>query len=60
LQETRLMSVNELAKHLGVTSAWVYNNHRSLAIPSRKLGGHLRFRQCEVDRWIDRQCPVSV
>lgn len=49
------MSVADLAVYLGVTAAWVYNNHRALGLPARKIGGHLRFRLADVDRWIDQQ-----
>lgn len=58
MQNARLMSVADLAKYLGVTPAWVYNNHRALNIPARKIGGHLRFRPSDVDRWIERECPA--
>lgn len=53
------MSVAELAEYLGVTPAWVYNNHRPLNIPARKIGGHLRFRLADVDRWIERDCSAA-
>ena len=51
----RLLSVADLATYLGVKPQWIYNNHRSLGIPARKIGGHLRFRLTDVDRWIDQQ-----
>ncbi|MFB7027823.1 MULTISPECIES: helix-turn-helix domain-containing protein [unclassified Streptomyces] len=56
MRNARLMSVTDLAEYLGVTPAWVYNNHRALNIPARKIGGHLRFRPSDVDRWIERDC----
>ncbi|MER7315721.1 helix-turn-helix domain-containing protein [Streptomyces halstedii] len=59
MDNARLMSVAELAEYLGVTPAWVYNNHRPLNIPARKIGGHLRFRLADVDRWIDQECPAA-
>ncbi len=59
LQDKRLMTVNELADYLAVEPAWIYNNHRALGIPSRKVGGSLRFRLSEVDRWLDRECSVT-
>lgn len=59
MRHHRLMTVDELAEYLGKKPAWIYNNHRTLGIPSRKVGGSLRFRLSEVDRWIDRECPVS-
>jgi excisionase family DNA binding protein len=49
------LSVADLATYLGVKPQWIYNNHRSLGIPARKIGGHLRFRLTDVDRWIDQQ-----
>lgn len=52
------MSVADLAEYLGVTPAWVYNNHRPLNIPARKIGGHLRFRPPDVYRWIERECSA--
>lgn len=52
------MSVADLAEYLGVTPAWVYNNHRTLNIPARKIGGHLRFRLADVDRWIEQDCQA--
>ncbi|MER5551572.1 helix-turn-helix domain-containing protein [Streptomyces sp. NPDC002793] len=59
MEPNRMMSVNDLADYLAMKPAWVYNNHRALGIPSRKIGGHLRFRRSEVDRWIDRNCPAA-
>ncbi len=51
----RLLSVSDLAAYLGVKTAWIYNNHKAVGLPGRKVGGHLRFRLADVDRWIDRQ-----
>ncbi|MFQ6195010.1 helix-turn-helix domain-containing protein [Streptomyces sp. NPDC000405] len=53
------MSVTDLAEYLGVTPAWVYNNHRALNIPACKIGGHLRFRPADVNRWIERDCRAA-
>ncbi|MFF5102941.1 helix-turn-helix domain-containing protein [Streptomyces sp. NPDC000134] len=52
MHHNRLMTVDELAEYLGKKPAWIYNNHR-------KVGGSLRFRMSEVDRWLDRECPAS-
>ncbi|MFF5669775.1 helix-turn-helix domain-containing protein [Streptomyces hygroscopicus] len=59
MHHNRLMTVDELAEYLGKKPAWIYNNHRMLGLPSRKVGGSLRFRLSEVDRWLDRECPAS-
>ena len=50
-----LMNVDEAASYLGVKPSWIYNNHRMRKMPARKIGGHLRFRTTELDRWIDKQ-----
>lgn len=47
------MSVEDLAAYLGVKKGWIYNNHRALRLPARRIGGHLRFRLSDVDRWIE-------
>ncbi|WP_175410121.1 helix-turn-helix domain-containing protein [Streptomyces sp. TRM64462] len=59
MRNTRLMSVTDLAEYLGVTHAWVYNNHRALNIPACKIGGHLRFRPSDVERWLEQECRAA-
>lgn len=51
----RLMSVDDLSTYLGVKKTWIYNNHKAVGLQARKVGGHLRFRMADVDRWIDKQ-----
>jgi excisionase family DNA binding protein len=45
------LSVEELAERLGVPPSWIYSNHRKERIPSKKFGGHLRFKKTEIERW---------
>lgn len=46
-----LLSVAETAIYLGMSKDWVYERLRTL-IPHVKVGGALRFRKEDVDRYI--------
>lgn len=48
-----VIGVDELAEYLAVPSSWVYDNHHRLGLPAIKLGRHLRFRECDVDAWLE-------
>jgi excisionase family DNA binding protein len=45
------LSVEQLAQRFGVKRSWVYSNYKKEGIPSRKIGGHLRFSVVEVEKW---------
>lgn len=45
------LSVEELAARWGVLPRWVYSNHKKIGLPSRKIGGHLRFPLSEIEGW---------
>jgi len=47
-----ILSVEELAEYLRVSSKWVYDH--TYELPHFKLGGLVRFRKKEIDRVIDR------
>ena len=49
-----LLSVKEAAAYLGMSKDWVYNRLKSL-IPHVKIGGALRFRKEDIDRYIASQ-----
>jgi excisionase family DNA binding protein len=55
MEETRirspLLSVPETAAYLGMSKDWVYERLKTL-IPHVKIGGALRFRKEDVDRYI--------
>jgi excisionase family DNA binding protein len=54
--DTRLMTVHEVAELLQVPSSWVYahTRHRCLnRIPGIRLGKYWRFERAEILRWID-------
>lgn len=50
-----LLNVAQLAAYLNVSKAWVYDQIRNNEIPHSKLGKYLRFRQQEIDKWIEKQ-----
>ncbi len=49
----RLMTADELADHLNVSRAQVYNFLRR-GLPSLKLGKSRRFRLADVSDWLDQ------
>jgi len=57
-----LMTIKEVAKKLCVSENWVYSHLRSRKplLPHVRLGGHIRFREADVDRWIDEQVQNAV
>jgi excisionase family DNA binding protein len=48
------ISVDDLARILGVSADWVYERAASRELPSYKFGGHRRFRISEVEEWASR------
>ena len=51
----RLLDVEALAKHLGVTKQWVYGKVHANSIPHFKLGKYPRFRLSEVEQWLQEK-----
>ena len=47
--------VAAVAELVGRTEQWVQAQAKVGAVPSYRLGGHLRFRMSEVVAWIDAQ-----
>lgn len=53
-----LLTVNEVAEMLRVPASWVYGHTRRRAtnrIPGFRLGKYWRFREADVNAWIERQ-----
>lgn len=46
------VSVDELAKHLGVTKDSVYRWIERRGLPARKIGKLWKFKISEVDQWV--------
>jgi len=59
--ESPLLSVPEAAAYLGMSKDWVYERLKTL-IPHVKIGGALRFRKEDVDRYIASQtvAPMNI
>lgn len=43
-----LLSVDDLATHLGVSRRWIYERTRTYAIPHRRFGRTVRFTPADV------------
>jgi excisionase family DNA binding protein len=51
----KMVSPQELADRLGVSRDTVYDEWRAWGLTGYRFGKHLRFREREVDAWIDKQ-----
>lgn len=52
--EERLLTPAQLAEHLGVSVATIYQwRYRSEGPPGFKVGGRVRYRRSDVDAWLD-------
>lgn len=57
--ESRLLTVSEVAELLHVTVSWVYGRTRKRSherLPGYRLGKYWRFREDEIHAWVKRQC----
>jgi len=53
-----LLEAEDLAKILGVDTAYVYSQARSKKIPSLKLGKYRKFSPSQIKKWLDRKNSV--
>ncbi len=51
---TRLLTAQEVADRLGVTTAWVWAQTRAGRIPHVQLGRYRRFREEAIEEWVRR------
>ncbi|WP_431933738.1 helix-turn-helix domain-containing protein [Nonomuraea jabiensis] len=49
------MSVQEVADYLGVPKTTVYDRWRAWGLKAHKVGRALRFRERNVESWLERQ-----
>jgi DNA binding domain, excisionase family len=56
-----LLSVKEAAAYLGMSRDWIYERLKTL-IPHVKIGGTLKFRKDDLDRYIALQtvAPMNI
>ena len=50
--ESKLMTVSEVAEYLRISRASVYRLVRSRQVPVSTVGRQLRFRRGSIDRWL--------
>jgi excisionase family DNA binding protein len=53
----RLLNAKQVAERLNVSKAWVFqhaNGARKPLLPSVKMGGAVRFREADIDTFIER------
>ena len=51
-ESERWLSVEEIAKHLGVSKETIYRWVEKGKIPSHKVGRQWKFKVSEVDEWV--------
>lgn len=59
--EKRLLSVEETANYIGLSSRTIYNQigpkaKRRFPVKPRRIGKLVKFDKKELDAWIDRGC----
>jgi excisionase family DNA binding protein len=61
MDESRLLTVPEVAELLRVPVSWVYGRTRKRSLerlPGYRLGKYWRFNQADVLAWIERQRSI--
>lgn len=53
--QTDVMTIRELATYLKMAEKTLYRLAAEGSVPSFKIGGSLRFRKSEIDKWIKKQ-----
>ena len=52
MSETRWVSVDEIAEHLGVRRETIYNWIEKRGLPAHKVGHLWKFQKKDVDSWV--------
>ena len=57
----RLLTPADVATWLQVSQKWLYDHTTRSApiVPHLRLGGHLRFRRMDVEKWLDEQLETA-
>ncbi len=50
--EDTIFDVQGLSEYLKVTPKWIYERTHLKEIPHIKIGGQLRFRKRDIDKWL--------
>ena len=54
-KHTQIMTLQEVAKYLGLHVMTVYKLTREGRVPGAKIGGQWRFKRDVLDEWLDAQ-----
>ncbi len=57
--DDRWLSVDDVAKYLGIKRFTVYKWVQRLDLPARKIGRLLKFRKSEIDDWVENQSSIK-
>ena len=52
-EDEPLLTADEVASLMRVTTAWVYAESRRNALPHVRLGRYVRYRRSAIERWLD-------
>jgi excisionase family DNA binding protein len=55
----RLLTVEDVAHCLGMTTAWVYRKVKIGELPHIRIGNRIRFRTSDLDQWLQDHYPAS-
>ena len=60
-REDELLTPEDVSGWFKVTLAWLYDHttRSKPIVPHLRLGGHLRFRRPDLERWLDSQLQTS-
>ena len=58
--EKRFLNVNEVAEYLGVEASTIYAWVHTRQIPFYKVGRLVKFKQDQIDRWIENKKVAEV
>ncbi len=55
---TEIMTIKEVAGHLKIAEKTAYRLAADGILPGFKVGGSWRFRQSDIDQWIDERASA--
>ena len=55
-----IFTVKSLASYLEVSEKWIYQRTQFNEIPYYKVGVNLRFKQSNIDRWLEETCNIPM
>jgi excisionase family DNA binding protein len=59
MAQTDILTIREVADYLRITEKTAYRLAAGKKLPGFKVGGSWRFRQSEIDAWIDTRAKMQ-